>query len=108
MFFVAPHDVARLIAGRQANEQTIQLVRHRLGLDQPVLIQYLRFLGRLGRGDLGESFLTSESVTEVIRRDFPITASLALGAATLWLFIGVSAGVMSATRPRSWLDRAIN
>ena len=108
MFFVAPYDVARLIAGRQANEQTLQLVRHRLGLDQPVLIQYLRFLGRLGRGDLGESFLTSESVTEVIRRDFPITASLALGAAGLWLFIGVSAGVMSATRPRSWLDRAIN
>ena len=56
MFFAAPRDVARLIAGRQASEQTLQLVRHRLGLDQPIMTQYFRFLGRLVRGDLGESF----------------------------------------------------
>jgi peptide/nickel transport system permease protein len=54
MFFVAPRDVARLIAGRQASEQTLQLVRHRLGLDQPLLVQYARFIGRLVHGDLGD------------------------------------------------------
>src|SRR5947199_3587903 len=75
MFFIAPPDVARLIAGRQASEQTLQLVRHRLGLDQPVAVQYVRFLGRLVRGDLGESFITQESVNEVVARDFPITLS---------------------------------
>jgi peptide/nickel transport system permease protein len=107
LFFVAPRDVARLIAGRQASDRTIQLVRQRLGLDQPVPVQYLRFLGRLVRGDLGESFLTSESVVSVIRRDFPVTASLALGAATLWLLIGVGTGVIAATRPRSFFDRAL-
>ena len=74
MFFVAPRDVARLIAGRQASEQTLQLVRQRLGLDQPVPVQYVRFLGRLVRGDLGESFLTAEPVVSVIRRGFPVTA----------------------------------
>ena len=107
MFFVAPHDVARLIAGRQASEQTLEIVRKRLGLDQPVTSQYARFLSRLARGDLGESFLTSESVNDVIRRDFPVTASLALGAAALWLAMGVGAGIVAATRPRSRVDRAI-
>jgi peptide/nickel transport system permease protein len=107
VFFVAPRDVARLIAGRQASEQTLALVRQRLGLDQPVRVQYARFLGRLVRGDLGESFLTSEPVTDIIRRDFPVTASLALGGAALWLVIGVGAGVIAATRPRSAVDRTI-
>ncbi|HET9217478.1 MAG TPA: ABC transporter permease [Terriglobia bacterium] len=107
MFFVAPRDVARLIAGRQASDQTLEVVRKRLGLDQPVPVQYVRFLGRLVRGDLGESFLTSEPVVNVIRRGFPVTASLALGAATLWLIIGVGTGVIAATRPRSLFDRAL-
>jgi peptide/nickel transport system permease protein len=107
MFFVAPRDVARLIAGRQASEQTLQLVRHRLGLDQPVWIQYVHFLGRLVHGDLGESFLTSEPVNDIIRRDLPITMSLAMGGAVLWLMMGVGAGVIAATRPRSFVDRAI-
>ena len=53
MFFVAPHDVARLIAGRQASEQTLQLVRHRLGLDERISKQYVRFLGRLVTFDMG-------------------------------------------------------
>jgi peptide/nickel transport system permease protein len=72
-----------------------------------VPVQYLRFLGRLARGDLGESFLTSEPVGSIIRRDFPVTASLAFGAATLWLLIGVGTGVIAATRPRSLFDRAL-
>jgi len=107
MFFIAPRDVARLIAGRQASDQTLELVRKRLGLDQPVPVQYVRFLGRLVRADLGESFLTGEPVTNVIRRGFPVTASLALGAATLWLIIGVGTGVIAATRPRSVFDRVL-
>jgi peptide/nickel transport system permease protein len=107
MFFVAPRDVARLIAGRQASERTLEVVRKRLGLDQPVPVQYVRFLGRLVRGDLGESFLTSEPVVNVIRRSFPVTASLALGAAALWLTIGVGTGVIAATRPRSLFDRTM-
>src|SRR5690349_20981679 len=107
MFFVAPHDVARLIAGRQASEQTLQLVRHRLGLDEPISIQYVRFLGRLVTADMGQSFLTGESVIEIIRRDFPVTASLAAGGAVLWMLLGVGAGVVAATRPRSFVDRAI-
>jgi peptide/nickel transport system permease protein len=107
MFFIAPHDVARLIAGRQASEETMERVRHRLGLDQSIPMQYVHFLGRIIRGDLGESFLTLESVSAVVKRDVPITASLAIGGAILWLIGGVAAGVVAATRPRSAADRAI-
>jgi len=107
VYFAVPRDVARLIAGRQASEETLTVVRARLGLDQPILVQYGRFLGRLAHGDLGESFVTQESVNSIIARDLPVSASLALGGATLWLLMGVGAGVVAATRPRSRTDRAI-
>jgi peptide/nickel transport system permease protein len=107
VYFAVPRDVARLIAGRQASEQTVAAVRTRLGLDQPVVVQYGRFLGRLAHGDLGYSFRTQESVNEIISRDVPVTASLALGGSVLWLLLGLGAGILAATRPRSGLDRAI-
>jgi peptide/nickel transport system permease protein len=102
---VTPTNVARTIAGRQATEQTVALVSARLGLDQPIPVQYVRFMGRLVRGDLGYSFVNSQPVGEIIRRGIPVTASLAIGSALLWLLMGVSAGALAATRPRSLADR---
>jgi peptide/nickel transport system permease protein len=107
IYFAVPRDVARLVAGSRANAQTLALVRTRLGLDQPVGVQYGQFLRRLSHGDLGQSFLTQEPVTAIVARDLPVTTSLAFGAAVLWLVIGVGAGVVAATRPRSRVDRAI-
>lgn len=107
VYFAVPRDVARLIAGRQASEQTLEVVRARLGLDQPVIVQYGRFIGRLVRGDLGESFITQEPVVSIVARDLPVSASLAVGGAVLWLLMGVGAGVVAATRPRSRTDRLI-
>jgi peptide/nickel transport system permease protein len=107
IYFAVPRDVARLVAGSRANAQTLALVRTRLGLDQPVGVQYGQFLRRLSHGDLGQSFLTQEPVTAIVARDLPVTTSLAFGAAALWLVIGVGAGVVAATRPRSLTDRVI-
>jgi peptide/nickel transport system permease protein len=107
VYFAVPRDVARLVAGNRASDQTLRIVRSRLGLDQPVHIQYVRFLERLARGDLGASFLTQEPVTTTIARDFPVTASLALGSAVLWLVLGVGAGIVAATRRQSRIDRAL-
>jgi peptide/nickel transport system permease protein len=107
MFFVAPHNVASLIAGRQATPDTVALVNHRLGLDRPVLTQYGDYMWRLLHGNLGYSFYNSTPVRTLIWRRVPVTFSLALGAALLWLVIGVSAGVLAATRPRSFADRAV-
>jgi peptide/nickel transport system permease protein len=107
MFFVAPHNVANLIAGRQATPDTVALVKHRLGLDRPVLDQYGSYMWRLLHGNLGYSFYNSSPVRSLIWQRVPVTLSLALGAAVLWLLIGISAGVLAATRPRSLADRAV-
>jgi peptide/nickel transport system permease protein len=107
IYFAVPRDVARLIAGQRASEQTLVIVRARLGLDQPVHRQYLQFLQRLVHGDLGESFLTQEPVTTIVARGLPVTSSLALGSSVLWLAIGVTAGVVAATKRRTGTDRAI-
>jgi peptide/nickel transport system permease protein len=107
MFFVAPSNVARLIAGRQATPETVALVEHRLGLDRPVLEQYGTYMWNLMHGDVGYSFYNSTSVRSLIWDRVPVTLSLAIGAAVLWLVIGVSSGVLAATRPRSLADRIV-
>jgi len=106
LFFVAPHDPARAIAGRQATAQTVALVQHRLGLDQPVLTQYGHFLARLAHGDLGYSYYNSEPVRSLIAARLPVTLSLTVGGAILWLALGVGIGVAAARHPRSLLDRS--
>src|SRR5262245_2083525 len=106
LFFVAPHDPARLVAGRLASPETLALVRRRLGLDQPIFDQYRHFLGRLVHGDLGYSYYNSEPVRSLLFGRLPVTVSLALGAAALWLAIGIGVGVLSARRPGSAVDRA--
>lgn len=107
MFFVAPHDVARLLAGRQANPAEIAAIRRSLGLDRPILEQYLSWIGRLLHGDLGYSYRGSVPVRDLLASRLPVTASLALGAAVLWLLMGVAAGVLAAVRPRKIVDRIV-
>jgi peptide/nickel transport system permease protein len=107
MFFVAPHNVARLLAGRQATPETVALVRHRLGLDQPVLHQYVDFMRGLLHGNLGYSFYNSTPVRELIWERVPVSFSLAIGAALIWLLLGVSSGVLSAVLPRTFVDRSV-
>jgi peptide/nickel transport system permease protein len=107
MFFVAPHDPARLLAGRQGTATTVAAIRHSLSLDQPVLTQYLDFIGRLVHGNLGYSYYSAAPVVQLLTTRLPVTASLALGGAILWLLIGVSGGVLAATHPRSTADRTV-
>ena len=107
LFFIAPNDVARQMAGRQATPETVALIEQRLGLDQPVWKQYLDFVGNALQGDLGYDYYYQVPVTEIIVEALPVTLSLALGAAVLWLLIGVGNGVLSAIRPRSLADRAL-
>jgi peptide/nickel transport system permease protein len=105
MYFVAPHDVARLIAGRQASPETIAAVSRDLGLNRPVAAQYGSFLVRLLHGDLGYSYTNSEPVTSLIAEGLPVTFSLAIGGAVLWLFLGVTSGTIAARRRKSLVDR---
>jgi peptide/nickel transport system permease protein len=107
LFFVAPSNVARTLAGRQATPETVALIQHRLGLDLPIWRQYIGFVSRALHGDLGYDYYHQVPVTTVIAEAAPITISLVLGAAILWLSLGVFNGVMSAIRPRSFVDRSL-
>ena len=107
MFFIAPHDVARLLAGRQANQAEIEAIRRSLGLNRPILDQYLSWVWKLLHGDLGYSYRASVPVRYLLATRIPVTASLAFGAAIIWLVIGVGAGVLAAIRPRTIADRVV-
>ena len=107
LFFVAPSNVAQTLAGRQATPETIALIKHRLGLDLPVWKQYLHFIENAARGNLGYDYYHQVPVTTIIGQALPITVSLALGAAVLWLTLGIFNGVISAIHPRSVADRGL-
>lgn len=107
MFFVAPHDPARLLAGRQASPSEIDAIRRSLGLNRPILEQYVSWVGKLLHGDLGFSYRGSVSVNYLLASRIPVTASLAFGAAVIWLVLGVGAGVLAAVKPRTILDRIV-
>ena len=107
IFYVGPGagDVARTLAGLQASPATVALIAHHLLLDRPWYIQYGHFVGQLLHGNLGYDYYNNEAVSTIVGQAFPVTLSLIVGAAPLWLALGVLSGVYSAVRPRSLLDR---
>ena len=107
IFFVLPSaDPALLRAGRQPNPQLVEQIRHNLGLDRPMIVQYGDYMQRVFlHFDFGYSYQNTISVKEQILQRLPATISLALGAAVLWLIVGISVGIISAVRSRTLLDR---
>ena len=107
IFYVGPGpaDVARVLAGREASPATVAAVAHRLLLDRPLYVQYGHFIWQLLHGSLGYDYYHGESVNTVLRAAFPITLSLVIGAAILWLFMGLASGIVSAVKTRSIWDR---
>lgn len=106
LFFARPVQVvAHQLAGRAATPQIINEVISRLGLNQPILVQYWHFLDHLVHGNLGFSFYTGQTVNSILMQDLPPTASLVLGGVILWLVAGLSVGILSATKARSLFDR---
>jgi peptide/nickel transport system permease protein len=107
IFFMAPNDPARaMCGGDQASRQCLLTATEKLGLDKPVLVQYIKYLDRLVvHQDLGTSYATGQSINQKIKMAAPVTASLVFGGAVLWMIIGLSVGIYSALRPRSLIDR---
>jgi peptide/nickel transport system permease protein len=108
IFYIGPgpKGVARALAGKSATPQVVAEVSHRLLLDRPIWVQYGHFLWLLLHGNLGYSFYHDQSVNSILAAAFPITLSLVIGAAILWVVMGVLSGVISAVRSRSLADRA--
>jgi ABC-type dipeptide/oligopeptide/nickel transport system permease component len=96
MIHMIPGDPARLIAGMEATPEVVEQIRRDLGLDQPLYVQFWRFLKGLTRGDLGLSYRMNTPVTEEIAARFPITFAIALGGTLLATLIGMSTGILAA------------
>ncbi len=102
-----PGDVMDVMINPTLGAEQIQLRRQQLGLDQPLYVQYFRWLGQLVRGDLGYSMATREPVGAVIAGRVVDTMSLMVASLVLSLLIAIPAGVISALRPRSLSDYAV-
>ncbi|HEV8335346.1 MAG TPA: ABC transporter permease [Candidatus Polarisedimenticolia bacterium] len=103
--FLLPGDPASLLAGGQRSDpRVIARIRSEWGLDDPAGKQYLRYLARLARGDLGTSYLQGRPVARVIGEAFPPTAFLAVSAMLLASLGGIGLGLLSAAHARRWLD----
>ena len=101
-----PGDPARQIAGGlTASEARVKEVRHQLHLDKPLLDQYGRWLSHASHGDLGKSLFNNRTVASDLKRRFPITLSMAVGALLVILVIGVPLGIAAGTHPGTWIDR---
>ncbi|MFJ9416047.1 ABC transporter permease [Streptomyces sp. NPDC101227] len=122
LFYVAPGDPAKLACGPRCNAGQLRQVRGQLGLNEPLLAQYLHFLQGLvagrdystGTGVLhchapcfGLSYQNDRPVTELLAARLPVTASLALGAMVLWLLLGVGTGLLSALRRGGATERVL-
>ncbi len=104
--YVVPGDPIDLIAKQEyLTPEARARLRGDLGLDVPLPVQYVRYLGRLLQGDLGRSYLTNQRVTEAIRSALPLTLRLGLTAFVLSAVLGVGAGVLAGARPHTWFDR---
>jgi peptide/nickel transport system permease protein len=107
LFNVFPSaDPAQLRAGRNGSPATIAFIRHELGLDKPIYTQFLVYMKNiLFHFNFGTSFYTGASVLSLIVNRLPATLSLTVGAAVVWLMMGIPVGILSAIKRGSLLDR---
>lgn len=122
VFFALSPDPAVQVCGKNCTPERIDQIRDNLGLDQPFLTQFTQFLAGLFAGReygggtsvvqcpapcLGYSFQTSQLVTDMIVQRLPVTVTIAVGAAVLWLLAGVAGGLLSAVREGRFTDRFV-
>jgi peptide/nickel transport system permease protein len=101
---VIPADPARLAAGLTAGQEQVEEVRRELGLDQPVYVQYLRYMAGLMRFDLGDSIQTRQPVWNDIKLFFPATMELVILSFFIYVVLGVGLGVLWAIHPGKMVE----
>ncbi len=106
IMFAIPGDPAQQLAGKNATPERIAIIRTQLGLDRPIYVQYYKFVGRLVRGDLGESYQLQKPVLQMIKENAPNTIQLAL-AAVLIEMLGIPLGIYSALRQFTFWDTTL-
>ncbi|MFT7602194.1 MAG: peptide/nickel transport system permease protein [Acidimicrobiales bacterium] len=107
LMHIGPSDPATLILGENATVERIAEIRTQLGLDDPFVVQYGKWAGRVVQGDLGDSIIGSEPVTTIIGRAFPHTLQLVLAGVFISVAVGLPLGVLAATRANRPTDVAV-
>jgi peptide/nickel transport system permease protein len=107
LLHLAPGDPAAIVAGDNATNAQIDAIRARLGLDDPLPVQFGRWAGGVLRGDLGVSIFTGDPVLDLVRQRLEPTLSLALATITLAVVLAIFAGVVAAANAGGWIDRSV-
>ena len=97
-------DPVKAMLGQEADPETVQAMRAQMGLDQPVPVQYIKWLGRVLQGDLGRSVRSSQPVSEAILQRLPVTIWINAIAFVMTILIGIPAGLISALYRNSFID----
>ena len=107
LLYVLPADPVRQIAGRSATAQTVENIRSQLGLDQPFIVQYWRYMTGLLQGDMGRSYLQRSEVADLIAARLPATLILMAAAIACELVFGLTMGVLAALRRGTSIDTGL-
>ena len=104
---VTPGDPARQILGNNATQEQIEEKREELGLNDPVLVQYVRYIGGVCHGDFGNSYRTGEPVLKEILPRLKTSGIITLGAVAIGAFLGILLGIISALKKYTWIDSLV-
>jgi len=102
---LAPGDPAAIMLGAQATKEDVVRLHRDLGLEQPLVVQYVRWMGHVLQGDLGRSIPLGRAVLPEVLLRFKATLVLTAGALLIAILLGLSAGIVSAVKQYTWLDR---
>jgi len=101
---IVPGDPARIMMGQRGNPETIEKIRHEMGLDKPLLVQLLDFMKNAVTLNLGKSYRNNMTVVQALALRMPVTFKLAFFAMLVAVFVGVPLGIISAVKQYSWFD----
>lgn len=104
LVFAGPVDPASALVGEKATGVSVEHLRQKYGLDQPIYVQYITYMGRILRGDLGESYYFRRPVADALLQRLPATALLAFSIMFVSCLIGIPLGVVTALRQGAWVD----
>ena len=107
MIRLIPGDPALALAGEHATPETVQMIRARFGLDQPLPVQYWAFVSNAVRGDLGRSTRTRRPVAQELGNQYPNTLLLAAAALGVSIAVGISSGILAAVKQHTWWDTGV-
>ena len=108
LIYFSPGDPVRVMLGLRANKEAVENIRKELGLDQPVYVRYVKWLGMVVRGNLGRSLQRNEPVWEMIKERLGASVELGFFALCIAVLLAIPAGVISAARVDTWIDNLLS